>query len=373
MNSRIDANQQAGLLLSPANHLILPLAISRLSSASIMSSTCINSPGGGDDTLTANKVRQSKSRRTLSTQDATSSSSSQASVSSSLSSSSLPMPTSLAVVARAASPAENSTSLQRTKMFVPLSRPDDSLWLAPPLCLVRSQIEVVAFTKEAIEALDKPSFSRGGRLDRILARHGHVVGVRCGWCAHLPIKSRARGAISFPESISVLHQTIRNFKRYHFNGCTCMPNDITGKMRKFDEKPKAHQSRKGSETYWLQSARDLGLVDCGGEDKGICFRENILKAKQEEAVEQKEDGIVDDDDLSSKKKKSEAASEPNSSSSPCHDMDMLSMLAAVAQRTKAKTSSSPDTNNVGTRNSSLPFRKRKLSIPNLKKTAANQA
>lgn len=258
-------------------------------------------------------------------------------------------------------------------MFVPLARPDDSLWLAPPVCLVRSQIEVVAFTKEAIQVLDKPSFSRGGRLDRILARHGHVVGVRCGWCAHLPMKSRARGAISFPESISVLHQTIRNFKRYHFNGCTCMPNDITGKMRKFDEKPKAHQSRKGSETYWLQSARDLGLVDCGGEDKGICFHQDVLKAKQEETITKKDAGIVDEDGMSSKKKRSDAAPETNSASSPCHDMDMLSMLAAVAQTTKANPSYSSDANNAGAKNSSLPFRKRKLSLASIKKTVAKQA
>ena len=362
MNIGIGVNQQAGLLLSPSNHLVIPLASSRFSPTSIMSS--IDSPDEG---------RQSKSRRTLSTQDVTSSLSSQSSVSSSLSSSSS-IPSSLAAVARAASPAENSTSLQRTKMFVPLARPDDSLWLAPPVCLVRQQIEVVAFPPQAIQALDKPSFSRGGRLDRILARHGHVVGVRCGWCAHLPMKSRARGAISFPESISVLHQTIRNFKRYHFNGCTCMPNDITEKMRKFDEKPKAHQSRKGSETYWLQSARELGLVDCGGEDKGIRFHQDVLKARQEEAIAKKETGIVDEEGLSSNKKRYEAAPEINSASSPCHDMDMLSMLAAVAQTTsKANSSYSSDANNAGAKNSSLPFRKRKLSLASIKKTAAKQA
>ena len=153
-----------------------------------------------------------------------------------------------------------------------------------------------------------------------------------------------------------------------------MPNDITEKMRKFDEKPKAHQSRKGSETYWLQSARELGLVDCGGEDKGIRFHQDVLKTRQEEAITKKETGIVEEEGLSSKKKRYEPAPETNSASSPCHDMDMLSMLAAVAETTsKANSSYSSDANNAGAKNSSLPFRKRKLSLASIKKSAAKQA
>mmetsp|Transcript_28215 Transcript_28215/g.81607 ORF Transcript_28215/g.81607 Transcript_28215/m.81607 type:complete len:214 (-) Transcript_28215:540-1181(-) len=152
----IGINQRPALL-SPAGRRMSSLASGRFSPTSIKSG--IISPG-----------RRNKSRRTtLSTRDATSSSSFS---SSSPSPSSPPLDPSslLAVAVRAASPAEENSSLQRTKVFAPLARPDDAQWLAPPLCLVRSQIEVVAFTKEAIQALDKPSFSRGGRLRRILAK-----------------------------------------------------------------------------------------------------------------------------------------------------------------------------------------------------------
>mmetsp|Transcript_28215 Transcript_28215/g.81608 ORF Transcript_28215/g.81608 Transcript_28215/m.81608 type:complete len:161 (-) Transcript_28215:85-567(-) len=160
-----------------------------------------------------------------------------------------------------------------------------------------------------------------------------------------------------------------------------MPTDITEQMKNFDENPKALQSRKGSEAYWLQSARNLGLFDLSGNDKGICFRSDVLKAKQKEATGTNDVDYIDEDSSLKNQARSDRAPSGGNcpSSSSCDAIDMLSMLAAVAQSTAKKIDSPSSTKryeitNVDARNSSLPsFRKRKLSVTSLKNSAAKQA
>lgn len=265
---------------------------------------------------------------------------------------------------RPATSTEHSTSLQNAKVFVPLSLPTDNKWLSGPLCLVRSQMEIVAMTKYSIDALEKPSFGRGGRLDRIVAANGHVVAVRCGWCAHVPYRERARGAVSFPESIAVLHQTVRNFKRYHFKNCGHMPREILDEMAEYDKKPKYWQSKKGSDAYWYDSAKHLGLVNLGGVDKGMCFSPLPVRSLNDE----------DDDKISASSagkstSDNDAGSLSSSSSSnPSGDVNMLSVLAAAARDEsvqpdddKASDSSNNKNKAPARKFPSLPLRKRKYS------------
>lgn len=83
---------------------------------------------------------------------------------------------------------------------IPFALPDDARWLAPPICLLREQLEVFAATPRDIAE------KRSGSKPRLGA-----VGLRCRHCAAEPTK--AAGAVMFPMSTSHVHQAVRNFQR----------------------------------------------------------------------------------------------------------------------------------------------------------------
>lgn len=69
----------------------------------------------------------------------------------------------------------------------------------------------------------------------------------------------AKGAVSYPKSIKIIHQTVRNFQRYHVNDCPCIPSDVKERLRAYEKKK--HQSKRDAKHYWVDSFRALGLCD----------------------------------------------------------------------------------------------------------------
>jgi len=132
---------------------------------------------------------------------------------------------------------------------IPFSLPGDKEWLAAPVSLLREQLEIFPATPQDVaerKTGPKPVVGQ--------------VGIRCIHCAHLDPTKRAKGAVSYPKSTTLLHQTVRNFQRCHFFACEEIPAEIKEKMNSF--KPKKLQSRRRSAEYWIQSSRDvLGMVD----------------------------------------------------------------------------------------------------------------
>ena len=130
-----------------------------------------------------------------------------------------------------------------------LSLDEDKDWLSAPLCLLRDQLEVFCATQEEVDT-------------RTRARP-HVVGcvgIRCRHCKNLPLKERANGSTCFPKSVSLVHQAVRNFHRYHFHDCKEIPERYKKRMKAF--KPKEQQSKKSSSAYWIESCKaELGMLD----------------------------------------------------------------------------------------------------------------
>lgn len=83
---------------------------------------------------------------------------------------------------------------------IPFALPDDAQWLAPPICLLREQLEVFAATPRDIAE------KRSGTKPLLGA-----VGLRCRHCVGEPTK--AAGAVMFPMSTSHVHQAVRNYQR----------------------------------------------------------------------------------------------------------------------------------------------------------------
>ena len=87
-----------------------------------------------------------------------------------------------------------------------MSQAEDTSWLTPYLCLLRSQLEVFSATEEEIAA----KLSTGG--NKIAPIPGQV-GIRCVHCKTLDYKQRAKSSESFPSCIKNVHQAVRNYQR----------------------------------------------------------------------------------------------------------------------------------------------------------------
>ncbi len=139
----------------------------------------------------------------------------------------------------------------------------DSVWLSDLLCFIRRQIEVFTATPSDVAARSR----RGGIKQPIAVGR---VGIRCIHCRHVDPDCRAKGAVSYPNSIRIVHQAIRNWQRYHFVQCSHIPNDMRIIYNLF--KTTRSHSGNASIKYWVVSCQKLGMVDTD-PDNGIRFRD----------------------------------------------------------------------------------------------------
>jgi hypothetical protein len=134
---------------------------------------------------------------------------------------------------------------------VPLAMPSDKDWLTPLHCFVRLHcVEVFTATKG-----DVATPSKGKRK----AIQVGQVGIRCPHCSGTTVqKSRERGSVYYPTSISSIYNATMNLLQRHLHNCPAVPDEI---MRRY-ETLKADDARSGtSKRYWIESALSLGLVD----------------------------------------------------------------------------------------------------------------
>ena len=142
-----------------------------------------------------------------------------------------------------------------------LASDEDNIWLSDLLCFIRRQIEVFTATPSDVTARSR----RGGIKQPIAVGR---VGIRCIHCRHIDPDSRAKGAVSYPNSIRIVHQAIRNWQRYHFMECS----HISDEIRKMYYSFKTTRSHSGNASlkYWVTSCQKLGMIDTNPED-GIRF------------------------------------------------------------------------------------------------------
>ena len=139
-----------------------------------------------------------------------------------------------------------------------LAMPTDSDSLSDRQCYVRSEmVEIFAATEKDVAA----RHSKGAQ--KLVAGQ---VGIRCVHCSHLRPRDRAERAVCYPSSISRIYQTVADMQRFHFEQCREIPDEI----RKVYKSLKTTRPRGvGSpQTYWVQSAKLLDLVD---SEDGIRF------------------------------------------------------------------------------------------------------
>ena len=136
--------------------------------------------------------------------------------------------------------------------------PSDRDSLSDRQCYVRSEmVEIFAATEKDVTA----RHSKGAQ--KLIQGQ---VGIRCVHCSHLRPRDRAERAVCYPSSISRIYQTVADMQRFHFEQCREIPEHV----RQIYKKLKTTRPRGvGSpQTYWMSSAKNLGLVDT---ENGIRF------------------------------------------------------------------------------------------------------
>ena len=137
---------------------------------------------------------------------------------------------------------------------LPLAMESDKDWLTPLHCFVRRHCVEVFTASES----DVATPSKGKRKPIQVGQ----VGIRCPHCRTLDAegddKSRERGSVYYPTTISSIYNATMNLLQRHLHNCPAVPDDI---MRQY-ETLKADDARSGtSKRYWIESALSLGLVD----------------------------------------------------------------------------------------------------------------
>lgn len=150
-----------------------------------------------------------------------------------------------------------------------LALPSDRDSLSDRQCFVRSEmVEIFAATQKDVSA----RHSKGAQK-LVLGQ----VGIRCVHCSHLRPRDRAERSVCYPKSICRIYQTVADMQRFHFENCREIPDHV----RQLYKKLKTTRPRGvGSpQSYWVSSAKSLGLVDTGD---GICFETDVEKQEKKE-------------------------------------------------------------------------------------------
>jgi len=135
---------------------------------------------------------------------------------------------------------------------VPLGVDEDKYWLSELHTLLRKEfVEVFGTTQ----------------TDIVIPVHGRMkpitlgqVGLRCIHCKGLSSFDRPNHAITYPNHISGIYNSVQQMFRQHFDKCPGIPEELRKRIASLKDSPKSN-NRGGRKQYWIDSAKRVGMVD----------------------------------------------------------------------------------------------------------------
>jgi len=84
------------------------------------------------------------------------------------------------------------------------------------------------------------------------------VGIRCKHCKEQSWTARGQHALSFPNLLSDVYSSVQEIFKLHFDSCPSMPDEVRHKI----DTLRVYSPNLGPrEWYWIDSAKQLGLLD----------------------------------------------------------------------------------------------------------------
>jgi len=158
-----------------------------------------------------------------------------------------PLPTSSAIP-RTIQAAPTIAPTPPKKKPMTLAHPQDAYDLSPHQAYLRQNIEI--FCANA----DECAMHTRGRNKPITAGQ---VGIRCRWCAHVPMDTRTKGSTYFPVVTMGLYQAAQNMSTAHLQCglCPYMPESVRHRFKDLIL-TKVYTSA-GGRKYWAETAKQL--------------------------------------------------------------------------------------------------------------------
>jgi hypothetical protein len=99
------------------------------------------------------------------------------------------------------------------------------------------------------------------------------VGLRCVHCGmarkevgDVP-REEAAMAVFYPKTVSEIYRLVTSWQRCHLRKCKTLPPAVRAEWQELRDKDKS----RGKTSYWISSAREIGLVDIPSKAGGIRF------------------------------------------------------------------------------------------------------
>ena len=156
---------------------------------------------------------------------------------------------------------------------VKLCLPIDKHILNPVQTFVRSHL-IEVFASSGYEAHIR-SQGKGSRPIK-----ANQVGIRCIYCKHLSAQDQTNQAVSYPSSLQMLFESLRNWQRFHLMMCPCIPEELKCEYQLLKARGiAASSSRLKVKQHFVKSAKFIGLRNM--IQTGICFKEDVAVAMDE--------------------------------------------------------------------------------------------
>lgn len=158
----------------------------------------------------------------------------------------------------------------------PLALPSDRTCLTVYQMLLRQSLEYFTATTDDVESRVR------GRKQKI--RLGQL-GVRCRYCAHLPVSQRGKGAVYYPKTLLNVYQAAQNIAGAHLScedeqhhhgavrmmgagtltttttSCPYLPAWVAEEIAV--QKPRRDASKAGR-SYWVEACKNMGVMERDG-------------------------------------------------------------------------------------------------------------
>jgi len=150
----------------------------------------------------------------------------------------------------------------------------DSETLTEYQCLLRKQIELFEAGPEEILA------SAPGRNISL-----GQVGIRCRYCACVPLPHRSRGSAYYSKSVDGLYQAAQNMSKVHLcTSCRLIPPVVRNRLAALQQ---VNRRAAGGKEYWGDALRVLGVYEDGPVMR---FRDSTLGKSN--VAKSETDGVV---------------------------------------------------------------------------------
>ena len=133
------------------------------------------------------------------------------------------------------------------------------------------------FIRQHLELFEAgPEDCESNTQGRKRAVHLGQVGLRCLHCAHLPLRSRGRGAVYYPARLAGVYQAAQNMAQSHLTGsCERIPIRIKEELLVLR---KRRDNASGGKQYWADGCRALGVYETEAIGLRLRQRDDPLQA-----------------------------------------------------------------------------------------------